>query len=424
MSELPVRTPAHTAGKVTDVGINLRDIITEEFQEEIQDSFAYATGFGVVFIDTEGNHIGPGGNFTRFCTAINQREIGAKSCALTNRQAISLAMDNNQPSIYICHAGLVNIEIPLIIEGQHVGAITAGQVRTSEPDSYPRDTTPCAGNWMEDHELVEYYKEIKTLNKQQIEATTKALANISNFIIQRYAFNKMQEELLMRQHELLAYQKKQLETEHLLMSAKFDALQKQVTPHFVFNVINSVSRLIYLGENSTAQEMLSSFSGMMRYSLSNLQSLVPLDKELECIKNYLSIQKIRFDDRLSFSISCEESMRSLHVPFFSLQPLVENSLEHGLLTVATGGSVSINAYQDDSGFCIDIVDDGVGFEPGILQAVRESMETSEPGLGGSSVGLFNSYNRFRLMYGKAFTMSIDSNPRDGTSTWIRISTSE
>jgi LytS/YehU family sensor histidine kinase len=288
----------------------------------------------------------------------------AKSCALTNRQAISLAMDSNQPSIYICHAGLVNIEIPLIVEGQHVGAITAGQVRTSEPDSYPRDTTPCAGNWMEDPELVEYYKEIKTLSKQQIEATTQALANISNYIIQRYAFNKMQEELLRRQHELLAY------------------------------------------------------------SLSNLQSTVPLEKELACIKNYLSIQKIRFDDRLSFSISCDKSMRSLHVPFFALQPLVENSLEHGLLNVAAGGSVRIDASQDDGGYFIDIIDDGIGIEPDVLRSLQDSMCTSEPGLGGSSVGLFNSYNRFRLLYGDAFAMSIDSHPGEGTAIRIRISPSD
>lgn len=402
------------------MAINLRDIVTEEFQEEIQDAFAYATGFGVVFIDTEGNHIGPGGNFTRFCTAINNREIGAKSCALTNRQAISLAMDSNQPSIYICHAGLVNIEIPLIVEGQHVGAITAGQVRTSDPDSYPRDTSPCAGNWTEDPELMEYYKEIKTLSKQQIEAATKALANISNYIIQRYAFAKMQEELLLRQHELLAYQKRQLETEHLLMAARFDALQKQVTPHFVFNVINSVSRLIYLGEYSTAQEMLESFSGMMRYSLSNLQSTVPLGQELECIRNYLSIQKIRFDDRLTFSISCEENLRSLNVPFFSLQPLVENSLEHGLLNAAAGGTVRIDAREDRGGYRIDIVDDGAGIEPDILRSLREGMGKSEPGLGGSRVGVFNSFNRFRLMYGDAFKMGIESLPGQGTEIRIRI----
>ncbi len=404
------------------MSINLRDIVTEEFQKEIQDSFALATGFGVVFVDTEGNHIGPGGNFTRFCTAINQKEIGAKYCALTNRQAISLAMETNQPSVYICHAGLVNIEIPLIFEGQHVGAITAGQVLSSAPDCYPRDTVPCTENWMDDPELVQYYSEIKTLSKEQIEATTTALANFSNYIIQRYAFMNMQEELMERRNELLTYQKKQLEIEHRLMVARFDALQKQVTPHFVFNVINSVSRLIYLEEYDTAQQMLTSFSQMMRYNLSNLQSTVTIGDEFEFIKHYLGIQKIRFDDRLEFNIDCDVELTSLQVPFFSLQPLVENSLEHGLLNVSSGGRVDIRAYRDDGVPCIEIRDNGVGIAPDILSSIQADMNIAESANPVSHVGIFNCYNRFKLMYGLDFSLNIYSAPDEGTCIHIRLTT--
>ncbi len=405
------------------MAINLRDIITEEFQEEIQDSFAHATGFGVVFVDTEGKHIGTGGNFTRFCTAINQKEIGARYCAQTNRQAIALAMDNNQPSIYICHAGLVNIEIPLIFEGQYVGAITAGQVLSSDPDCYPRDTVPCTENWMDDPELVEYYSEIKTLSKQQIEATTTALANISNYIIQRYAFAKIQEELMNRRHELLMYQKKQLEIEHQLMVAKFDALQKQVTPHFVFNVINSVSRLVYLQEYQTAQDMLTSFSKMMRYSLSNIQSTVTLQQELEFIKHYLSIQKIRFNERIEYEINCPAEMEQLNVPFFSLQPLVENSIEHGILHMPGGGKVIIDCYCEEHNYRINIIDNGIGIDQEALSTIKNSMQDTHSSPQNSHIGLYNCYNRFKLMYSDAITFEIFSRPRQGVATVILIAKS-
>lgn len=403
------------------MSINLRDIVTEEFQKEIQDSFALATGFGVVFVDTEGNHIGEGGNFTRFCKAINERAIGSEYCAHTNRQAIALAIASNQPSIYICHAGLVNIEIPLVFEGQHVGAITAGQVRTHDPDCYPQDPVPCAENWMDDPELVEFYQEIEILSKEQIEATTTALGNLTNYIIQRYAFAKMQEELFNRRNELLAYQKKQLEIEHQLMVARFDALQKQVTPHFVFNVIDSVSRLIYLQEYQTAQEMLISFSKMMRYSLSNLQSTVSLRQELDFITHYLSIQKIRFHERIEYEIHCEEELEQLNVPFFSLQPVVENSIEHGLLPVSSGGRVRIRCTAENDAYCICVADNGSGLDEERLTKIREESFVTTPSQNGGHVGLYNVYNRFKLMYGEAASVEISGGPKKGVCVEIRIS---
>lgn len=118
---------------------DLRSIITEEFQNEIQNSFGYATGFGVVFTDTEGFPIGSGGNFCRFCNRINARKDGAELCSRSNQNAIRLALKQKKPSIYICHAGLVNIEIPLIYQGKCVAAITAGQVLCEEENAYPKD---------------------------------------------------------------------------------------------------------------------------------------------------------------------------------------------------------------------------------------------------------------------------------------------
>ena len=85
--------------------MDLKDIVTEEFQQEIQESFAYATGFGVVFIDKEGNHIGEGSNFTDFCKQINCTEEGAKCCARSNCQAVNIALKTQKPSIYFAMQG-------------------------------------------------------------------------------------------------------------------------------------------------------------------------------------------------------------------------------------------------------------------------------------------------------------------------------
>lgn len=391
---------------------NLSSVITEEFQKEILDSFAFATGFGCVFTDAEGNHVGLCSNFCRFCQKINETKEGAHYCALSNKNAIELALKSKKPSIYICHAGLVNIEIPLIYEGQCVGAITAGQVLCREENAYPQDQIASRIHWLADPELASYYDEIEVMSCQKIEATMTALSNLSNYVIQKLAYSQIQEQLARKSEELLI-------AENQLKQAKLDALQKQVTPHFIFNVLNSVSRLLSMREYDTAENMLNAFAQMMRYTLSNLRSSVLLEKELEYVKNYLSIQKIRFGDCIDYRISCDPTMKTMRIPFFSLQPLVENSIEHGLLPKGNGGRVTITCTRKDNCDTIVISDNGVGISEQQLQILRSILTTSAD-VSGSHVGLHNCYKRFQLMFEGRFSFSLNSTANAGTEITIAI----
>lgn len=391
---------------------NLGSVITEEFQKEILDSFAFATGFGCVFTDAEGNHVGLCSNFCRFCQKINETKEGAHYCALSNKNAIELALREKKPSIYICHAGLVNIEIPLIYKGRCVGAITAGQVLCREKNAYPKDQIASRISWLDDPELAAYYDEIEVMSCQKIEATTTALSNLSNYVIQKLAYSQIQEQLARKSEELLI-------AENQLKQAKLDALQKQVTPHFIFNVLNSVSRLLSMKEYDTAGNMLNSFTQMMRYTLSNLQSSVFLEKELEYVKNYLSIQKIRFGDCIDYQIFCDPAMKSMRIPFFSLQPLVENSIEHGLLPKEDGGRLAITCTRKAACDTIVICDDGIGISEQQLKMLRNTLAVSAD-TSGQHVGLQNCYKRFQLMFDRRFSFDLTSTHNAGTEITITI----
>lgn len=393
---------------------DLRSIITEEFQNEIQDSFAFATGFGVVFTDAEGNHIGPGGNFCRFCNKINETPEGAHYCSLSNKHAIELALAAKKPSIYICHAGLVNIEIPLIYENQCVGAITAGQVLCSEDNIYPEDEIASEINWLADPELASFYSEIEIMDRKKIEATTTALSNLTNYVIQKLAYSQIQEKLA-KQSEAL------LKAEHQLKLAQLDALQKQVTPHFIFNVINSISRLLSLEEYDTAEQMLNSFSQMLRYTLSNMKMSVLLEEEINYIKNYLTIQKMRFGDCIDYQIECDQDILSLKIPFFSLQPLVENSIEHGLLPNQKGGKVYLCCKREIDRIIITIEDSGSGMPEEQLQFIRSTLLSPQL-TQNQHVGLQNCYRRFLLIFEEKFEFSITSTVNCGTTITISIAT--
>lgn len=395
------------------MNIELRDIVTEEFQSEIQDSFAFATGFGVVFVDRDGRHIGKGSNFCRFCTAVNEKTETRKLCELSNRHAIALALAEGKPSIYVCHAGLINIEIPLLCDGTYLGAITAGQVLCDEMDYYPRDSVAESKYLLTETQYAEYFKEIRVLTRQQIEATTVALSNISRYIMQTVAYAKTQQELLLSE-------KRQIELEHQLKLAELEALQKQVTPHFIFNVLSAVSRLIAMKEYNTAETMLNSFTQMLRYNLSNARPSVSLKEELSYITRYLAIQQIRFGKRICSKITCDPEAEKLIIPFFCIQPLVENAIEHGLLVLEGGGVLTLSCHCELERCRIALQDNGAGILPERLRLIREGLENGFSGELEGSLGLYNSYQRLKYMYGERCTFAIQSHPGQGCSIEILI----
>lgn len=398
----------------------LQDILTEEFLSTFQESFAYATGFGVVFVDLDGNHIGKGSNFSKFCAAINNTEEGANYCANTNKKAIDLAVKSGNPSIYVCHAGLINIEIPLTYEGEYIGAITAGQVLCSDMTGYPADDTLSEIPWLKTDEAKEYFSSIKVLTKKQIEATAISLENFTNYIIQNTMYHKLQENLYKEKEKNLEYERKQIEMDHQLKLSELDALQKQSTPHFMFNVLNSISRLIAMKSYDRASGILDSFVDMLRYSLYNINSQITLEEELSYIKNYLAIQTTRFSDRIDYDIYVEEETLDLKIPYFSLQPLVENAIEHGLFPLSSGGNVRISCKKVDNIYNIEIEDNGIGFNEKKLKEVREKSLCDSYKNSNKHVGIYNCYRRFKLMYEKNFEFSIESNPDKGSKITINI----
>jgi len=249
------------------------------------------------------------------------------------------------------------------------------------------------------------------MSRQKIEATTSALSNLTNYVIQKLAYSQIQEQLAKKSEELLT-------AENQLKQAKLDALQKQVTPHFIFNVLNSVSRLLSMKEYDTAKQMLQSFTQMMRYTLSNLQSSVLLEEELKYIHNYLSIQKLRFGECIEYQIQCDPAMRAMRIPFFSLQPLVENSIEHGLLSRENGGTLTVSCTRSKTHDTIVIADNGAGMSPARLQELKHALSAGDAS--GKHVGLQNCYKRFHLLFDRRVSFEITSAENTGTKVTITI----
>ncbi|MGA2644901.1 MAG: histidine kinase [Candidatus Sulfotelmatobacter sp.] len=202
------------------------------------------------------------------------------------------------------------------------------------------------------------------------------------------------------------------EQERLLLHARMEALQNQINPHFLFNTLNSISSLVRF-DPDTARDVISKLATILRRLLNSTDSFVPLREEVEFIDNYLDIEVVRFgNDKLRVVKELAPDSLDVMVPSMLLQPLVENSIKHGLASKVEGGSIYLRSRLADSGLVIEVEDDGVG--------MAASKGTGPASARGAGIGMANISERLQVLYGDAARMTIDSHEGKGTLVRIRL----
>jgi two-component system, LytTR family, sensor kinase len=199
------------------------------------------------------------------------------------------------------------------------------------------------------------------------------------------------------------------QNQQLLLKARMDALTSQINPHFLFNTLNTVSSLIRF-DPDMARGVVLKLSNILRRLLRKHETFVPLREELEFIDNYLDIEVIRFGrDKLQIFKEIDEQTLETFVPSMLLQPMVENSIKHGLAPKLEGGQIHLRTRQIDGRLLIEISDNGMGIPTERLADVY-----------GGGIGISNVHERLRLLYGDQFKMDIRSQEGQGTQIHIEI----
>lgn len=199
------------------------------------------------------------------------------------------------------------------------------------------------------------------------------------------------------------------------------ALQNQINPHFLYNTLDSIIYLIDKGDNEKAEEMILALSKFFRISISRGKNIIPLSKEVEHVKNYLLIQKIRFGEKFNYSIDFDPQLNKYYTIKLILQPLVENAIVHGLKEIQGVGEIFVKAYLDGDFIKIIIKDNGFGILPEKLEEIRKSLNDNKTQNG---VGIKNVYQRLKLYYGDQADIIIESELDIGTTITILIPSQE
>ncbi|MGJ9383530.1 cache domain-containing sensor histidine kinase [Salipaludibacillus sp. CF4.18] len=206
-------------------------------------------------------------------------------------------------------------------------------------------------------------------------------------------------------------------------NAKISALQSQINPHFLYNTLNVMKAISRVKQVEEVAEISESLSDLFKYTMKDLDKPVPLKEELDHINNYINIQKHRFMDRFILVSDVQEGAEETFLPKLSIQPIIENAINHGLADKKMGGIVELNVLRDRNTVLIQVKDNGNGIEPEKLKQIENRLsysnpiETEAPHMG---VGLINIQQRIRLMYGPTFGLEIRSEVGSGTITTLKI----
>ena len=182
----------------------------------------------------------------------------------------------------------------------------------------------------------------------------------------------------------------------LLKYSELKALQSQINPHFLFNVLNTMTSLIRTNPEK-AREVTIDLSNYLRYNLDNNLKSVELIKELNQIDTYIKIEKARFGEKLNIIYDVDESLYNFQIPSLIIQPLVENSIKHGILKKRDNGFVKIIVKRIDKDIEVAIEDDGVGIEQAVIDNLDKKIE--------ENIGLKNVHQRLKLLYGEGLNIT-------------------
>ena len=205
-----------------------------------------------------------------------------------------------------------------------------------------------------------------------------------------------------------------------LRRMEIGALQEQIKPHFLYNTLDSIVRVMETGRTPEAIEMVQALAKLFRLSINNGDYFLNVEQEMDYARNYLTIQQVRYKKRFKYELYMDESIKDLPCPKIILQPLIENSLKHGMSDMP-GCTLIVRARQEGYNIVLSVEDDGLGIPPEKLKKLQEMLRDDSNIMVKKSrygIGLRNTNRRIKLLYGSDYGLTIESEVEERTCVTI------
>lgn len=395
--------------------LRIEDIVDIQVLQRIQDTFAKAMGVAAVTVDRNGRPVTRNSNFQPLCQMIRSTQIGLSRCQECDARGGLAAYSSGKPEAYVCMGGLMDVAAPIAIEGEYLGCILCGQVMLAEDrERFVKDII--ARNMplgLPRQALLDAIQQIPAIPRDRLNAAVEMLMLTANHIVEIGMTNLVQARLLKEAGEKAAIQA-------ALRDAQLRALQSQINPHFLFNSLTLVGYTALEEDAPRTEEIAYTLSDLLRYSLRNTATTVPLSEEIEMVERYLTLQQLRFGERLQKQIDLDPALHQLQVPCMLLQPLVENAVVHAVEPLTRPVTVRVRAQHADGQVVIEVADDGAGMDDAQVQDINNHQVNTPAGRKRPSLGLQSVIRRLEGEYGSLFDIRVESAPDCGARimlTW-------
>ena len=201
-------------------------------------------------------------------------------------------------------------------------------------------------------------------------------------------------------------------------NAQLKALQAQIAPHFLYNALDSINWMLIEKNQYEVSNIIVALGDLLRYSISNKKDMVPVKDEIKEVNNYLLIQKVRFEDRLEYTINIESDLNDKFIPKLLIQPIVENAVTHGIEKRSREGRIEIIGYITPGNVIFEIKDNGPGMSKEKLASILDNSDGRHQEK--NHLGLSNVNQRIKLIYGQKYGIEVYSALREGTCVVIKL----
>lgn len=202
----------------------------------------------------------------------------------------------------------------------------------------------------------------------------------------------------------------------VIKETEYKALQSQINPHFLYNTLDSIHWMAKMNQQEKISTMAEALGNMMRNIISKKEPLIKISEELEIVENYITIQKYRYGERLQFKLEKEPGAEYLSIPKLTIQPIVENAIQHGLEEMMETCTISVQISTGEDDVRIIVRDNGPGIDKATIQKIHEGKVKPK----GSGIGLYNINERIHLMFGEDGGVKIDRENEEGTAVIITL----
>lgn len=354
--------------------------------QQMDRTFSNVTGQSVSFIDQEGHYQGPLrlDVFTGFCRRVISSEKGAQHCLACNH---SFGLDAEQQcTVSQCHMGISVISVPVPLPEARGLSLTYGQflTRDTEEAFYSTLRRHCQELELDYDEMVALAGTLRVLSAEELDARMQMLQVFAGYVA-------TSEAELETRREYARQVEKKLALERTLHASEFKFLQSQISPHFLFNTLNLLMRTAYREGAPQTADLICDLADLLRRAYYYKDSICTLAEEMQCARQYLTLQSQRLGPGFSFEVGDVSACGQLMIPVLTIQPLVENAILHGAGEDEHPLHVKVSATAEDGKLVISVSDNGAGIPEEVLEKLRDHQA------GGS--GVQNVTERLKLFFG-------------------------